>query len=215
MGDDWRVTVALDEDENGAALLRWLGELELEDDVRQELGDRVAVSRSGPRVFLYADSEAAARRGEALVRSLLDERRLVGLVDVSRWHPDEQRWEDAAVPLPATEAEREAERARFEADEAAESRRSGSAAWEVRVELESHEQTTALADELENEEIPVVRRWTYLLVGAANEDEARVLAQRLRAEAPAGAKVEVEPSGDVVWRVGPENPFAIFGGLAG
>src|SRR5919199_1264529 len=214
MADDWRVTVELDEDEGGLALVRWLEEVELASDVRERLGDRVAVSRDGSHVFLYADTEAAAEEGEAVVRSLLDERGLAAVVTRSRWHPDEQRWEDAAVPLPASDAEREAERERLEADEAADSRRSGVAAWEVRVELGSHEETDALADRLERDEIPVVRRWTYLLVGAANEDEAHALAERLERDAP-GGRVEVQPSGQMAWRVAPENPFAVFGGLGG
>jgi hypothetical protein len=50
-------------------------------------------------------------------------------------------------------------------------------------------------------------------VGAANRDEAAELAERLRAEAPEGARVEVEPSGGAVWEVMPANPFAVFGGL--
>jgi anion-transporting ArsA/GET3 family ATPase len=215
MADDWRVTVELDEDEKGLALLRSLDEMELASEARERLGDRVAVSRDGPRVFLYADTEAAAREGERVVRSLLDERARAALVTVARWHPEEQRWEDAAVPLPQTDAERQVEHERLEVAEAGESRRKGVAAWEVRVELEGHEETSALAERLEQEGIPVVRRWTYLLVGAANEDEARTLAERLRAEAPRRARVEVQPGGEMAWQVAPDNPFAVFGGLGG
>jgi hypothetical protein len=63
----------------------------------------------------------------------------------------------------------------------------------VRVELESHRQTTELADRLVAEGMEPVRRWRYLVVGANNEDEATALADRLRREAPAGAGVTVEP----------------------
>jgi hypothetical protein len=83
----------------------------------------------------------------------------------------------------------------------------------VRVSLPSHEATDELADLLQGEGFPIVRRATFLLVGAANRDEADALAERLRAEAPAGAQVEVEPGGGLVWEVTPQNPFAIFGGL--
>jgi hypothetical protein len=58
-----------------------------------------------------------------------------------------------------------------------------------------------------------VRRSTFVLVGAASEDEAHELAKRLEAEAPKGARVQVEPSGQMVWEVVPTNPFAVFGGL--
>jgi hypothetical protein len=59
----------------------------------------------------------------------------------------------------------------------------------------------------------VVKRSTFLLVGAANRDDAEALAERLRAEGPQDAKVEVEPGGGMVWEVMPNNPFAVFGGL--
>jgi hypothetical protein len=61
----------------------------------------------------------------------------------------------------------------------------------------------------------VVRRHTFLLVGAANEDDAKSLAERLRGEVPAGAVVAVEPGGGMVWEVTPQNPFVLFGGLGG
>jgi hypothetical protein len=61
----------------------------------------------------------------------------------------------------------------------------------------------------------VVRRARYLLAGALNEDQARTLAERIRQETPGGARIDVEPGGDVVWGVLPRNPFAVFGGLGG
>jgi hypothetical protein len=180
---------------------------------RERLGDRVAVTADGPTVFLYADTEEAAREAEQVVRSLLADEGRAALVTVARWHPAEQRWEDAAVPLTATDDEMRTEHERLESEEAADSRARGAAAWEVRIELDEHGATTALAEQLEADGLPVVRRWTYLLVGAANEDEARSLAARLGGEAPAGARIEVQPGGDLVWQVAPQNPFAIFGGL--
>jgi hypothetical protein len=134
-------------------------------------------------------------------------------LSLERWHPVEQAWKDADVPLPRTEEELEAERARQQEREAAESRESGHAEWEVRIELPTHEQTEALADRLEAEGIPVVRRATFLLVGAANQDDALALAERLRGELPEGARVQVEPGGGMVWEVAPQNPFAVFGGF--
>ena len=91
---------------------------------------------------------------------------------------------------------------------------SGRALWEVRLELPSHGRTRELADRLEQEGLHVIRRWTFLLVGADSEDDARELAERLRSEAP-DAAIQVEPSGEMIAEVAPGNPFAIFGGLAG
>ena len=102
---------------------------------------------------------------------------------------------------------------RRQAREATESRRSGYAAWEVRVELASPEATEELAERLEAEGFAVVRRSTFLLVGAVNEDQAHALAERLAEEAPEGSRIEVEPGGQMVWEVVPSNPFAVFGGL--
>ena len=83
----------------------------------------------------------------------------------------------------------------------------------MRIELPSHDATVELADRLENEGVPVVRRYTFLLVGAENEDQARDLGARLEAEAPEGARIEIEPGGQMVWEVAPKNPFVVFGGL--
>ena len=65
----------------------------------------------------------------------------------------------------------QAEHARQQAREAAESLASGHAEWEVRV-FSQPRGDRRLADRLEGEGIPVTRRSTFLLVGAVNEDEA-------------------------------------------
>lgn len=213
MNDDWRISIDFDADDDGAELVEWLRAIELADEQSEKLGDRVIVSRDGAHVFLYAGSEAQAREVDGLVRARLSSGGLAAAVSLARWHPLEQRWEDASVPLPGTEEEREAERRRLLEREAAESRESGYAEWEVRIELATHRDTVDLAERLEAEGIPVVRRYRYLLAGAVNEDEARALAARLEREAPEGASVQVEPGGQMVWEVAPRNPFAVFGGF--
>jgi hypothetical protein len=213
MAEDWRVTVDFDDEGDGTQFAEWLGALELAAEERERIGDRVVVSRDGPRVFLYADTEERARAAlEAAKRWLEAEGRQAGF-SFERWHPVEQAWKDASVPLPRTEEELQAEHERQQEREAAESRERGRAAWEVRVELPDHDETTLLAERLESRGIPVVRRHTFLLVGAANEDEARALADEITRDAPSGARIEVEPGGGLVWEVMPSNPFAVFGGL--
>jgi hypothetical protein len=213
MADDWRLTVDFDDEGDGTQLVEWLAALRLEAEERDRLGDRVVVSRDGPRVFLYADPEEVVREAEAVIRRELAAREAPFRLALERWHPVEQAWRDADVPLPRTEDELEAEHARQQDREAAESRESGHAEWEVRVELPTRDETEALASRLEAEGIPVVRRATFLLAGAVNEDEAVELAERLRAELPEGARVEVEPGGGMVWEVAPQNPFVVFGGF--
>jgi len=214
VADDWRVTVDFDDEADGSDLVEWLQAARFEAAERDRLGDRVIVSRDGARVYLYADSEERAREAQARVEEHLSEAGRAARITFARWHPVAQEWEDAAIPLPQTEEEMEAADDVRQAREEAESRERGYAAWEVRVELPSPEETAELAERLESEEIPVVRRYRYLLAGAANEDEANALADRLRSEAP-GARIEVEPGGGIVWEVMPQNPFAIFGGLGG
>jgi hypothetical protein len=213
MADDWRLTIDLDDEGDGTQLAEWLAALRLEAEERRRLGDRVVVSRDGPRLFLYADTEEVAHESEAVVQRELDARCLPARLTLERWHPVEQAWLDPAVPLAQTDEELAAAHARQQEREAAESREKGYAEWEVRVELPTHEDTAELADRLEAEGVPVVRRSTFLLAGAANQDDAAALAERLRGELGQRARVEVEPGGGLAWEVMPQNPFAVFGGL--
>jgi hypothetical protein len=193
MSDDWRVTATLGEEGFVDRLLDRLRRHEVEDEVVARLGRRVAVTTSPGQVFVYADSEGAAREAERLLRDVSSADGLDAEVAVDRWHPLEERWEDASVPLPQTDAEREAEHSRRLEEETEESQRTGLAEWEVRVELDSHDDAAELADRLSAEGMQPVRRWKYLVVGANNEDEAKELAERLRREAPEGNTVTVEP----------------------
>jgi len=213
VADDWRLTARLTDD-GTRRLLEQLREHEADDAVRHRLGGAVAVSGEGNTVYAYASTAPAIHEAEAVVRALLAEHGVEALISIDRWHDLEQRWEDESVPLPQTEDEREAERDRLEETEEAESREHGRALWEVRLELPSHGRTRELADRLEQDGLHVIRRWTFLLVGADSEDDARELAERLRDEAP-DAAIQVEASGEMVAEVAPANPFAIFGGLAG
>jgi len=215
MADDWRVTIDFDDEGDGTQLAEWLAAVDLEGEERWTLGDRVIVSRDGPRVYLYADSESPAREVLRTVSARIEHEGQAAVTALERWHPVEQAWKDGSIPLPDTAEEIAEEHERFQDREAAESAESGAAQWEVRIELTSHEETEALAERLESEGFPVVRRHTFLLAGAANEDDARALAERLRGELSDGANVEVEPGGGMVWEVAPRNPFTFFGGLGG
>jgi len=216
MADDFRLTVDFDDEHDGAQLLERLDARRFAAEERKRLGGRVVVSRDAGRVFLYTGTETEARSVEELVRADLEVEGKAASLVLERWHPVEQVWAEASVPLPATPEELEAEEERREAREEAEAAQTGLAEWEVRIELGSHDDTVRLAERLEGEGIPVVRRHTFLLVGAATEDDAGELASRLAAEAPKGATVHVQPGGEMVWEVTPPNPFVmIAGGLGG
>lgn len=208
MDDDWRVSATIHEQEHAPRLLDALRERQVEDDVHARLGGRVAVSVGDSHVFLYAATREAAREAERVVREVLTEHGVAADFALTRWHPLAEEWEPADVPLPRTDDERTAEHERLAQRDAEKSQSTGVAQWEVRVELASHRQAVELAERLEND-YPVVRRWTFLLVGASNEDEANELAEQIAATAPEGSLVAVEPSS-----VPPHTPFAILGGLA-
>jgi hypothetical protein len=173
---------------------------------------RSAVTHEGEHVFLYTDSLDAAERTREVVRDAMIQHEISGDVEVNRWHPVEECWEDASQPLPASESERAAEHARLEQHETQESDHAGFPEWEVRVTLPSHQDARAFAERLRAEGIPVNQRWRHLLVGANDEDDAAALAERLRGEAPAGSEIHSEGNGLPYWQM--LHPYAFLGGLA-
>jgi hypothetical protein len=205
--DDWRVTVTLHDEAHVGRALQSLREHEVEDDVRRRLGHRVAVSADGPRVLVYAGTEDAAREADQVVRQVMAQRGLGADFALDRWHPVEEEWHDADVPMPQTDEQRQAEHQRLEADETRESLATGHARWEVRVELPSHHDAVALADRLQAEGRPVIRRWKFLVLGANDEDDARDLARVIKQEAPAAASVQTEEAGPLL-------PFAQYGPIS-
>jgi hypothetical protein len=193
MSDDWRIHITVsDGDEN---LLDRLG-LELDDEAR-ELADelkerRLAVSRDGDELFVYADTQAAAAQAHEVIQAVLRQENIQATESsIEHWLEDEERWDDE--PPGETWEEEELDH--------------GHAPWEVRVARATHADARRLAEQLEAEGYSVVRRWKYLIVGAASKEDAQALAERVHGE--------VEPGGELVWEVVPGNPFAIFGGLGG
>jgi hypothetical protein len=152
-------------------------------------GHRLAVSRDDDVVFVYAESQAQAEQARRMVDAELADDGIDIQSQVERWLPEEERW--SGEPPQETWEQEEIRR--------------GYAPWEVRVELDSHEEAEELGDSLEREGFDVVRRWRYLIVGTETEEQARELARRVHGQA--------EPGGEAVWEVAPQNPFAIFGGL--
>jgi hypothetical protein len=197
MSDDWRIRIELPEEEHADSLHGRIG-VDLRTDEAKKLaeelqGRRLAVSRDGNELFVYASSQAEAEQARGVIEAELAEEGIEARTSaVERWLPEEERWSDE--PAEETWEEEELDR--------------GYAPWEVRVERKTHEEAQKLADELESQGYDVVRRWRYLIVGTASEEEARELATRLHGETELG--------GEVVWEEGlPQGPFAIFRGLGG
>lgn len=173
---------------------------------------RLAITHEGEHVFLYADSAEAAEHAREVVEGAIAEHSIDGAVSVMRWHPLEERWEDASTPLPATEADRSAEHARLEELETEESQQAGHAEWEVRITLPTHHDARSFAERLRGEGIPVKQLWRHILVGANDEDDAAALAARLRTEAPAGSEITAEGNGLEYWQL--LHPYSYLGGIA-
>jgi hypothetical protein len=205
--DDWRVTVTLHDEAHVGRALQSLREHEVQDDVRARLGHRVAVSADGPHVYVYAGTKEAAREADQVVRQVMAKHGLGADFALDRWHPAEEEWQDADVPLPQTGQQLQAEHQRLEAEETRESLATGHAQFEVRVELPSHHEALALGERLLAEGRPVIRRWKFLVIGANDEDDARDLARVISQEAPADASVQVEEAGPLL-------PFAQYGPIS-
>jgi hypothetical protein len=190
--DEFRVEVQLDDEKHGYSIGERLRALDLDDDTRERLGRGVVVTRDGSRLFIYADTEPPARAAERVVRELAEADELTAEIRVTRWHPIEEAWKDASIPLPATEDEREAEYAAREAAEADEAWAEGSYDWMVAVRLPARDEAKELAARLAAEGVPVARRWRYVVAGALTEERAEELAERLRSELPDDAEVRIE-----------------------
>jgi hypothetical protein len=204
--EDWRVEVELDDDEHGYSLGERLRALDLDDDARERLGGRVVVSRDGSRVFLYSATETQSREAERCVRELMAADELTAEISATRWHPVEQAWKDAAIPLPDSPEEIAEEHARLEAAERAEAKRKGSWDWHVRVELPQRGEALELAERLQGRDFPVHRRWRYVTVDVPTEEAARELAERLRGELPEGAEISIEANAEL-----PDPVFVLLG----
>ena len=195
MADLWRIRIELEEEQHAHGLLERLG-LELGAEARElarELAERrLAVSRDGSELFVYASSRAAADQAHAVIEAeLRDEGIEARESRIEHWLADEERWDDEQKG--ETWEEEELDR--------------GYAPWEVRIRLSSRVEAHALAEQLEAEGYRPARSAQFLIVGCSSKEDAEALAERVHGE--------VEPGGELVWETVPGNPFAIFGGLGG
>jgi hypothetical protein len=184
--DDWRLRVEV-EDDADSFLERLLNTeaRELAAKLRQH---RLAVTRDGDTIFVYAPTRGQAEQARELVEQELGG---AGSVVLEQWLPEEERWSDEP-PHPDTETDL-LER--------------GFAPWEVRVELDSREEASQLAEQLRAEGYSVTRGFRYLIVGTDSRESAVELAKRIHGE--------VEPGGELVYEAQPSNPFAFVGALLG
>jgi hypothetical protein len=192
--DDWRIRIELPDEEGARGLLERLGLAQSDaDELAAELrAHRLAVSQDGETVFVYAATGMQAEQAARVIGTELDEAGLTPDRFVTeRWLADEDRWDDE--PDTGDIEEDLLER--------------GYAPWEVRVETKSLREADELADQLRGEGYDVSRTFTYVIIGTASRGDAVELARRVHGH--------VEPGGELVYEVQPQNPFAVFGGLGG
>ena len=200
MDDGWRVCIAF------GVLPRSLHSFRraLISALGSRLGDQVAVSSSrwGTRIFVYAPSAGSADEAAQVAREVLARRDVSAPVRTEFWSAREQEWRDAAdEPSADPVAERQAlHEARQERERQA-SVTSGRPAWEVRVELPSHDDVVRLAGHLAAQGWRVRPHRRHLLVGADCEDDAKSLARELSGDGRADAgtafrvrRVDIYPS---------------------
>jgi hypothetical protein len=216
VSDDWRLRIDL---HDAGASFKLTERLEkAEHDLEGDFDDKVAISRDDTEVFAYTGTRALAERVEATIQSLAKENGWEIETELKRWHPVAEQWEDADTPLPSgpDQADEHAELIEREREEVAER---GYPQYEVRIELPSHRDAKAFEEKLNDEGIPFVHRWKYVLVGATDEDGAAALAQRLRLEAPPGSTIQVEGTNKAIeTEVGVKtggSRWAVFGGMGG
>jgi hypothetical protein len=215
MNDDWRLQVDFHEEGHAHLLMDHLGATELEHDLSGAFHDRLIVSRDGDRVFVYGGSREQVEGARELLLSLAQQHGWKLDSDLKRWHPVAEDWEDPDKPLPDAEARKRVEHEALIATERQEAEERGHPEFEVRIDLQSHHEASHLADKLRQEGLLPVHRWRFVLLGAADEDSANALADRIREEASSGSRVSVEGTWKAAYAERPANPFAIFGGLGG
>jgi hypothetical protein len=129
MADDWRIHITVEEQEG---LLDRLGDVlgaearELAEELEKR---RLAVSRDGDELFVYASSRSEAVRAGEIIDAVLREQGIEAKTSrIEHWLDAEDRWDDE--PPGETWEEEELDR--------------GYAPWEVRVALPSHREAREL-----------------------------------------------------------------------
>jgi hypothetical protein len=215
VSDDWRLRIDLPDDGAARRLGDLLGDRDLEHDLGTSFGERAVVSVDGHEVFCYTGTRRQAQAAESVIRRLAADNGWRPQIELRRWHPTAERWEDPEEPLPADPQDSQAEREQRLDDERAASAQQGYPEMEVRVSCGSRLAAAEISRRLDEEGIPHLHRWSYLLIGATDEDSAQALAEQLRQGVAADATVSVELNPRAVYDARPASPFAVLGGMGG
>lgn len=213
MTDDWRLQIDLHDADRSQQLTDLADARQLQHDLSAAFSDRVIVTRDEARVFVYTGTREQAEKAGDAIEAEARQRGWKIDVDLCRWHPIAEEWEDPNKALPVNDADRQAERKALMAREREETEKRGYPEFEVRADLPSHRDAADLVSRLRQEGLPAVRRWRYLLVGATDEDSAKTLAEQIRKIAPSGSRVTVEGTWAAAYADLAPNPFAVLRGV--
>src|SRR5918911_3856463 len=136
--DDWRIRVELPDEAGARGVLERLGLARRDaEDLADELREhRLAVSRDGDTLFVYAASGMQAERASGVIEQELQDMGLSpARLVTERWLAGQERWDDEA-PAPDSEEELAGR---------------GYAPWEVRVECATLADARRLAGGLRGE----------------------------------------------------------------
>jgi hypothetical protein len=191
VADDWRIRITFP----GQPRMRGKASLRtVVSDLHSHLGEEVPVSSGKAHILVYAATTGAAKEADEVARVVLAQLSLSAEIRLEHWDPLEEAWLDAPAEPPDGDAAQRAAHENHQEQERERSAATGLAAWQVRVELASRQDVTALAERLASEGWPVVRRRKYLVAGANCEDDANGLAQRIQGYGHPGATIRVERS---------------------
>jgi hypothetical protein len=169
MDDDWRLQIDLDDEGVTGNLADHLRAAELEHDLAVDIGRRVIVSKEGERIFLYAGDRDQLDRAQGVIQKYIDAKDWQAKLELRHWHSDANEWEDPDAPLPTSDAEKAAEHEQLmETEDEETAARHGRAEFEVSVKFPSQHEAREFAKKLSDEGLRPVRRWHYMVVGAAS-----------------------------------------------
>src|SRR6478736_2314710 len=157
--DDWRIRIELPDEEGARGFLDRLGVTkgdaeELAEELREH---RLAVSRDGDTVFVYAATGMQAEQASRVIeQQLQDEGLTPSRLVTERWLHEDERWDDEPDTGDAEE----------------DLLRRGYAPWEARVECDSLDEAEKLAEQLRSEGFDVSRTFKYVVVGAHDREQA-------------------------------------------
>ena len=172
------------------------------------------ISVDGHEMFLYAADRAQAEAAQQVVERIASEHGWQLDTELRRWHPVAEIWEDPDNPEPRNADEQRTEEEIRNAGERRDSAEDGYPAIEVRVTCGSRHEAVELSERLDHEGIANVHRWSWVLIGARDEETATRSPSVCVASCPV-PRSRWSPTCVPSGTAGRGNPFAWLGGLAG